>query len=116
MRLSSGLLPYPPAESNLGVAFGGDAMSREFKIWFVLGFFTLASLCLAQGSVEIKISVRACAGAPADTLQKEEAEARRIFRQAGLHTTWLNCSPKLELEKIAPPTCSFADSTHLVLK
>src|ERR1700751_3381661 len=91
-------------------------MSREFNIWFVLGFFTLASLCLAQGPVDITISVHDYAGASADTLAKAEAEARRIFRQAGLHTTWLNCSPKLELEKIEPPTCSLADSTHLVLK
>jgi hypothetical protein len=51
-----------------------------------------------------------------DILAKAEAEARRIFQRAGMQTTWLNCSPKLEIEKIESANCSLVDSTHLVLK
>jgi len=52
----------------------------------------------------------------ADILAKAEAEARRVFQQGGVQTTWLNCSPKLELEKIESANCALVDSTHLILK
>ena len=71
---------------------------------------------LAQQSILVTISVHDYAAVSADALLKAEAEARRIFRQAGVETTWPNCSPRLELEKVEPDDCSLVNSTHLVLK
>lgn len=74
------------------------------------------SLCSAQERPGITISVHNYADVSTHTLAKAEAEARRIFQQAGVQTNWLDCSPKLEREKIEPANCSLVDSTHLVLK
>ena len=60
------------------------------------------------------ISVHDYADVPAKLLNAAEAQAREIYRLAGLETAWLNCSPKLE--KIEPGSCHFSDSTHLTLK
>jgi len=80
-----------------------------------------ASLGLAQNppaptppSPEITISVHDYADVPPDVLAAAQAEAHRIFRQAGVETVWLTCSPKLE--KTEPHGCSLVDATHLVLK
>ena len=91
-------------------------MGRVFKMCAVLGCFTLGSFCPAQGPLGITISVHDYADVSTATLAKAEAEARRIFQQAGVQTTWLNCSPKLERQEREPAGCSLADSTRLVLK
>ena len=63
---------------------------------------------------EITISVHDYADVPPAQLAAAQTEARRIFRQAGVETVWLTCSPKLE--KTEPDGCSLVDATHLVLK
>jgi hypothetical protein len=64
----------------------------------------------------ITISVHDYADVSADTLPKAEEEARRILQRARMRRTWLNCSHKLELEKIEPANAPLPDGTHLVLK
>jgi hypothetical protein len=97
-------------------------VSREFETWTALAFLVLAiSLSLAQdpptrmpSSPEITISVHDYADVRPELLAAAQAKARRIFRQAGVETVWLTCSPKLE--KTQPDSCSLVDPTHLVLK
>jgi hypothetical protein len=62
----------------------------------------------------ITISVHDYADVPPSQLMGAEAEARRIFWQAGVETEWVSCSPKLE--EFEPDICSRVDATHLVLK
>jgi hypothetical protein len=79
-------------------------------------------LALAQNptttslSLEVTISVHDYADVPTVLLAAAEVQAREIFRHAGLETVWLNCSPKLEREKLEPGSCYFSDTTHLTLK
>jgi hypothetical protein len=63
---------------------------------------------------EITISVHDYSDIPPLRLAAAEAQARRIFEQAGVETVWLSCSPKLEESE--PDGCFLADATHLVLK
>lgn len=65
---------------------------------------------------EVSISVHDYADVPTILLTVAEDQAREIFRQAGLETVWLNCSPKLEKLGLEPRSCYFADTTHLTLK
>jgi hypothetical protein len=67
-------------------------------------------------SPEVSISVHDYAEVPAPLLAAAEGQAREVFRQAGLGTVWLNCSPKLERERLEPSSCYFSDTTHLTLK
>jgi hypothetical protein len=68
----------------------------------------------APARAEITISVHDYADVPPSQLMRAEAEARRIFWQAGVETVWVSCSPKLE--EFEPDVCSRVDATHLVLK
>jgi hypothetical protein len=65
-------------------------------------------------SGDLTISVHDFADVPTALLALAEAEATRIFRQAGLETVWLNCGPKRE--GVEPKACRIADGTHLMLK
>jgi hypothetical protein len=67
-------------------------------------------------SPEVSISVHDYANVPTPLLAAAEDQAREIFRRAGLATVWLDCSPKLEREKLEPGSCYFSDTTHLTLK
>ncbi len=96
-------------------------MNRKFETCTVLMFLAVAPLAFAQIpppstslSPELRISVHDYADVPTALLSAAEDQARGIFRQAGLETVWLNCSPKLE--KLEPKSCYFADTTHLTLK
>jgi hypothetical protein len=89
----------------------------------VLTFLAVPAFALAQNppattplTPEVTISVHDYAGVPTVLLASAEDQAREIFRQAGLETVWLNCSPKLELEKGEPGSCYFSDNIHLTLK
>jgi hypothetical protein len=67
-------------------------------------------------SLEVSISVHDYAEVPTPLLAAAEDQAREVFRHAGLETVWLNCSPKLERERLEPRSCYFSDTTHLTLK
>jgi hypothetical protein len=85
----------------------------------VLTFLAVTPIAFAQNSPSIPdmtISVHDYADVPTVLLAAAEDQAREIFRHAGLETAWLNCSPKLELEKLEPGSCYFSDTTHLTLK
>jgi hypothetical protein len=89
----------------------------------VLTVLAVPAFALAQNpppttslSPEVTISVHDYADVPTVLLVAAEDQARGIFRRAGLETFWLNCSPKLELEKREPGSCYFSDTTHLTLK
>lgn len=64
--------------------------------------------------LEITVSVHDYSDVPPLRLAAAEAQAQRIFEQAGVETVWLTCSPKLEASE--PTGCSHVDTTHLVLK
>ena len=98
-------------------------MNRIFETCAVLTFLIVAPSALAQISLpskslgpEVSISVHDYADVPTILLTVAEDQAREIFRQAGLETVWLNCSPKLEKLGLEPRSCYFADTTHLTLK
>jgi hypothetical protein len=89
----------------------------------VLTFLAVTPIAFAQNSPttmssspDVTISVHDYAGVPTPLLAAAEDQAREIFRQAGLEAVWLNCSPKLELEKLESRSCYFSDTTHLTLK
>jgi hypothetical protein len=67
-------------------------------------------------SPAVSISVHDYAEVPAPLLAAAEGQAREVFRQAGIETVWLNCSPKLERERLEPRSCYFSDTTHLTVK
>ena len=97
-------------------------MNRIFGTCAVLTFLAVPDLALAQNptttslSLEVTISVHDYADVPTVLLAAAEVQAREIFRHAGLETVWLNCSPKLEREKLEPGSCYFSDTSHLTLK
>lgn len=91
-------------------------MSRDLKVWVALAWLTLPVFGRAQDRSAVTISVHNYADVSAKTLAKAEAEARRIFQQAGISTIWLNCSPSLQRGENEPSNCLLVDSTHLVLK
>ena len=89
----------------------------------LLTFLAVPAFAYAQNpptitslSPEVSISVHDYADVPTALLAAAEVQAREIFRHAGLETVWLNCSPKLEREKLEPGSCYFSDTTHLTLK
>ena len=89
----------------------------------LLTFLAVPTFAFAQNpptitslSPEVSISVHDYADVPTALLAAAEVQAREIFRHAGLETVWLNCSPKLEREKLEPGSCYFSDTTHLTLK
>jgi hypothetical protein len=88
----------------------------------LLTFLAVPAFAFAQNpsttslSSEISISVHDYADVPTPLLAAAEDQAREIFRRTGLETVWLNCSPKLEREKLEPGSCYFSDTTHLTLK
>jgi hypothetical protein len=85
----------------------------------VLTFLAVTPIAFSQNSPsipDVTISVHDYADVPTVLLAAAEDQAREIFRHAGLETAWLNCSPKLELEKLEPGSCYFSDTTHLTLK
>jgi len=89
----------------------------------LLTFLAVPAFAFAQNpptitslSFEISISVHDYADVPTPLLAAAEDQAREIFRRTGLETVWLNCSPKLEREKLEPGSCYFSDTTHLTLK
>jgi hypothetical protein len=94
-----------------------------FEACAALTFLTVAPLGFAQTPTpptslnpEVSISVHDYAGVPNALLASAEDQARDIFRQAGLETVWLNCSPQLEKLELEPGSCYFSDSLHLTLK
>jgi hypothetical protein len=97
-------------------------VNRIFGTCAVLTFLAVPDLALAQNptttslSLEVTISVHDYADVPTVLLAAAEVQAREIFRHAGLETVWLNCSPKLEREKLEPGSCYFSDTSHLTLK
>jgi hypothetical protein len=97
-------------------------VNRIFGTCVVLTFLAAPDLALAQTptitslSFEISISVHDYADVPTPLLAAAEDQAREIFRRTGLETVWLNCSPKLEREKLEPGSCYFSDTSHLTLK
>jgi len=97
-------------------------VNRIFGTCVVLTFLAAPDLALAQNptttslSLEVTISVHDYADVPTVLLAAAEVQAREIFRHAGLETVWLNCSPKLEREKLEPGSCYFSDTSHLTLK
>jgi hypothetical protein len=115
-------LKYLVAESKVGLAIEVSAVNRIIETCSILLFLAVAPLASAQVTPppvtplgpEMTISVHDYADVPAKLLNAAEAQAREIYRRAGLETAWLNCSPKLE--KIEPGSCHFSDSTHLTLK
>ena len=89
----------------------------------LLTFLAVSAFAFAQNppampplSTEVAISVHNYADVPTHLLAAAEDQARQIFRRAGLDTFWLNCSPKLERQKLQPASCYFSDTTHLTLK
>jgi hypothetical protein len=88
----------------------------------LLTFLAVPAFAFAQNppttplSPEVSISVHDYANVPTPLLAAAEDQAREIFRRAGLATVWLDCSPKLEREKLEPGSCYFSDTTHLTLK
>jgi hypothetical protein len=88
----------------------------------LLTFLAVPAFAFAQNppttslSPEVSISVHDYADVPTPLLAAAEDQAREIFRRTGLETVWLNCSPKLEREKLEPGSCYFSDTTHLTLK
>jgi hypothetical protein len=98
-------------------------VNGKFETCAVLMFLAGAPLAFAQLppaskslSPEVSISVHDYANVPAALLSAAEDKARGIFWQAGLNTVWLNCSRKLEEQKLEPKSCYVADPTHLTLK
>jgi hypothetical protein len=88
----------------------------------LLTFLAVPAFAFAQNppttslSPEVSISVHDYANVPTPLLAAAEDQAREIFRRAGLETVWLNCSPKLEREKLEPGSCYFSNTSHLTLK
>ena len=94
-------------------------MDRISGTCAVLTFLAVTPIAFSQNSPsipDVTISVHDYADVPTVLLAAAEDQAREIFRRAGLETAWLNCSPKLELEKLEPGSCYFSDTTHLTLK
>jgi hypothetical protein len=97
-------------------------VNRIFGTCAVLTFLSVPAFALAQNppttslSPEVTISVHDYADVPTVLLAAAEDQAREIFRHAGLETVWMNCSPKLEREKLEPGSCYFSDTSHLTLK
>ena len=96
-------------------------MSRRFEICAALTFLTIASLGLGQTSPtaspsrpQLTISVYDYARVPTELLAAAEGDARRIFRQVGIETVWVNCLPKPE--EVDLKSCSLVDATHLTMK
>jgi hypothetical protein len=95
-------------------------VGRKFKICSALTLLTVASSGSAQAPPPaptrqvVTISVYDYALVPAEFLAAAEGEARRIFRQVGVETVWINCLPKPA--KIELPTCYLVDATHLMMK
>jgi hypothetical protein len=94
-----------------------------FEACAALTFLAVAPLGFAQTPTpstslnpKVSISVHDYADVPTVLLASAEDQAREIFRQAGLETVWLNCSPQLEKLELEPGSCYFSDSTHLTLK
>ncbi len=88
----------------------------------LLTFLAVPAFAFAQNppttslSPEVSISVHDYADVPTPLLAAAEDQAREIYRHAGLETVWMNCSPKLEREKLEPGSCYFSDTSHLTLK
>jgi hypothetical protein len=76
--------------------------------------FTQTAAAVLRARPEVTISVYDYAHVSTELLQAAEDEARRIFRQAGVQTFWVNCLPKPE--RIESNGCYFVDATHLMLK
>jgi hypothetical protein len=96
-------------------------VSRKFQICSTVTLVTIASSGIAQTPAttaptrpEVTISVYDYAHVPAEFLAAAEGDARRIFRQVGVDTVWINCLPNEE--KIELPTCYSVDATHLMMK
>jgi len=76
-------------------------------------FLTYASLChaavqstaAADGSPRISVRVYNYTGVTRGTLARAEEEASRIFREAGIETTWRDC-PTSHAEEGAFPACA----------
>jgi len=95
-------------------------VSRQFKSCAVLSFLAVASSNLAQNRTvstsfvpRVAVSVYNYAGVSTEIMAGAEKEARRVFRRAGVDTTWLTCLPR---EEVVPQDCQTVDATHLVLK
>ncbi len=92
-------------------------MNRVFVICAVLTFLALPAFTFAQNppttslGPEVTISVHDYADVPTVLLAAAEDPSQKIFRHAGLETVWINCSPKLEREKLEPRSCYFSDTT-----
>jgi hypothetical protein len=65
-------------------------------------------------TAEITIFVYDYANVSTGLLAAAEADARRIFRQAGVETVWETCLPKPE--RVQPSDCYTVDDIHLMLK
>ena len=96
-------------------------MNRISETCALLAFLTVPAFAqnpstITSLSPEVTISVHDYADVPSILLAAAEDQAREIFRHAGLDTSWLDCSPKLERQKLQPASCYFSDATHLTLK
>jgi hypothetical protein len=86
-------------------------------LWFGVLFLFLpiiagASGARGAGASELMVSVYNDAGMPVDVLVSAETVASRIFREAGLHVAWLQCSGSGE--QVSAASCAeVVVPTHL---
>ena len=118
--------PWVQSAPNSGMqqpkaATGANVKEKTFSqictaLTFLAGCSGLAQTLPATiaGTPEIVISVYDYAHMPSEELAVAEADAQRIFRNAGLETTWLNCLRRPA--DYALKNCYSVDSAHLVMK
>jgi hypothetical protein len=93
-------------------------VSRKLGICIAFTLLIACSSGFAQTSTftktEIAISVYDYANLAPNFLLAAEGDAQRVFRQAGIETTWINCLTRTNEKVIS--VCESVDTTHLVLK
>jgi len=93
-------------------------LNRKLGIRTAVAVLIACSPGFAQTSAptqtEITISVYDYANVAPKFLLAAEGDAQKVFRQAGIETTWINCLIRTNEKVIS--VCESIDATHLVLK
>jgi hypothetical protein len=96
------------------------AIRTTFLIFLVFAAFSKAETNGNSGPSEapslVTISVFDRANVPTELLTVAEEEARRIFRHAGVETTWLNCSKPLAVRQSKAMSCGTIGAGYLVVE
>jgi hypothetical protein len=96
------------------------AIRTTFLVFLVFAAFSKAETNRNSSPSEapslVTISVFDSANVHTELLTAAEEEARRIFLQAGVETTWLNCSKPLAVGQSKSMPCGTVGAEHLVVE